>query len=55
MGGYLAGMLGKAYKYLSVAEIDTFSGYIVREANKLGVPAPVSEEMYEGLKKKSCV
>ncbi len=28
------------------AEIDTFSGYLVREAKRLGVPVPVSEKMY---------
>ena len=32
-------------------ELDTFSGYLVREARRLGVPAPVSEKMYEGLQK----
>ncbi|MDY5987232.1 MAG: 2-dehydropantoate 2-reductase [Lachnoclostridium sp.] len=31
-------------------EIETFSGYIVREARRLGVNAPVSERMYEALK-----
>jgi 2-dehydropantoate 2-reductase len=35
------------------AEVDTFSGYIVREAKKLQVEAPVSEKMYEGLKEKT--
>lgn len=34
------------------SELETFSGYLVREARRLGVPAPVSEEMYEGLKKR---
>lgn len=34
------------------SELETFSGYLVREARRLGVPAPVSEEMYEGLKQK---
>lgn len=34
------------------AELDTFSGYIVREGRKYGVDMPVSEKMYEGLKKK---
>ncbi len=34
------------------SELETFSGYLVREARRLGVPVPVSEEMYEGLKKK---
>ena len=33
------------------AEVDVFSGYIVREAAKYGVPVPVSEEMYEKLKR----
>lgn len=33
-------------------ELETFSGYIVREARRLGVNAPVSERMYEGLKEK---
>lgn len=31
------------------SELETFSGYLVREARRLGVPAPVSERMYEGL------
>lgn len=31
------------------SELDTFSGYLVREAKQLGVPAPVSRKMYEGL------
>lgn len=35
------------------SELETFSGYIVREAQRLGVDAPVSERMYEGLKKKT--
>lgn len=35
-------------------EIETFSGYLVIEAKKAGVEVPVSERMYEGLKKK-CV
>ena len=35
-------------------EIETFSGYLVKEAKKAGVEIPVSERMYEGLKKK-CV
>ena len=34
------------------AEVDTFSGYIVREGKRLGVDMPVSEKMYEGLKVK---
>ena len=32
------------------AEVDTFSGYIVREGRRLGVDMPVSEKMYERLK-----
>ncbi len=32
------------------AEVETFSGYIVREGKRLGVPVPVSEQMYEALK-----
>lgn len=31
------------------AEIDTFSGYLVREAKRLGVAVPVSEKMYQML------
>lgn len=31
-------------------EVDTFSGYIVREGQRLGVDMPVSEKMYERLK-----
>lgn len=34
------------------AEVDTFSGYIVREAERLGIDAPVSKRMYDMLKKK---
>lgn len=34
------------------AEIDTFSGYIVREGKKLGLEMPVSEKMYQRLKRK---
>lgn len=33
-------------------ELETFSGYIVREAEKTGVNVPVSNEMYEKLKEK---
>ena len=33
-------------------ELETFSGYIVREAQRLGVAAPVSGEMYTKLKEK---
>ena len=32
------------------AEIETFSGYVVREAKSLGIDVPVSEKMYAGLK-----
>lgn len=32
------------------AEIDTFSGYLLREAKRLGVPVPVSEKMFALLK-----
>lgn len=35
------------------AELDTFSGYIVREAEKYGIAAPVSQKMYAGLKEKA--
>ncbi len=34
------------------SELETFSGYLVREARRLGVPVPVSERMYAGLKEK---
>ena len=34
------------------AEVETFSGYIVKEGNRLGVDTPVTEKMYEGLKEK---
>lgn len=33
-----------------MGEMEVFSGYIVRKAVELGVPAPVSREYYEGLK-----
>lgn len=33
-------------------ELETFSGYLVREARRLGVEVPISEQMYEGLKEK---
>ena len=33
-----------------MGEMEVFSGYIVRKAAELGVPAPVSGEYYEGLK-----
>ena len=36
-------------------EVETFSGYIVREGKRLGVPVPVSEMMYEGLKARASV
>ena len=32
------------------AELDTFGGYLVREAKRLGIQVPVSERMYEGLR-----
>ena len=35
------------------AELDTFSGYIVREAEKYGISVPVSRKMYEILKEKT--
>lgn len=35
------------------AEIDTFSGYLVREAHRLGVPVPVSEKMYKLLQERA--
>ena len=31
-------------------ELETFSGYIVKEAKRLGVSIPLSEKMYQGLK-----
>lgn len=34
------------------AEIETFSGYLVREAERLGIAAPVSEKMYGLLKQR---
>lgn len=34
------------------AEIETFSGYLVREAERLGITAPVSEKMYGLLKQR---
>ena len=34
-------------------ELETFSGYIVQEAKRLGVSFPLSEEMYQGLKAKA--
>lgn len=34
------------------AEIETFPGYLVREAKRLGIPVPVSERMYEEMKAK---
>lgn len=35
-----------------LSELETFSGYLVREAQKLGVSVPVSERMYEGLRQR---
>ncbi|MCD8121982.1 MAG: 2-dehydropantoate 2-reductase [Clostridiales bacterium] len=35
------------------AEVETFSGYIVREARRLGIEVPVSERMYRGLLEKT--
>ncbi|MDD7643267.1 MAG: 2-dehydropantoate 2-reductase [bacterium] len=35
------------------AEIETFSGYLVREAERLGIAAPVSEKMYGLLKQRA--
>lgn len=32
------------------AELETFSGYLVKEAKRLGIEVPVSERMYKGLK-----
>lgn len=34
------------------SELETFSGYLVREAERLGVSVPVTERMYHGLKDK---
>lgn len=34
------------------SEVETFSGYLVREAERLGVDAPVSKQMYERLRKR---
>ena len=34
-------------------ELETFRGYIVQEAKRLGVSIPLSEEMYQGLKAKA--
>lgn len=31
------------------AEVETFSGYVVKESRRLGLSAPVSAKMYEGL------
>ena len=31
-------------------ELETFSGYIVKEAKRLGVEIPLSEKMYQGLR-----
>lgn len=35
------------------SEIETFSGYLVREAARLGVAAPVSEKMYDLLRQRA--
>lgn len=35
------------------SELETFSGYLVREAEQLGVSVPVSKRMYDGLKTKA--
>ncbi|MDD3403855.1 MAG: ketopantoate reductase C-terminal domain-containing protein, partial [Hespellia sp.] len=32
------------------AELETFPGYLVKEAKRLGVLVPVSERMYEEMK-----
>lgn len=32
-----------------MSELETFSGYIVREAEKLNVPVPTTQRMYQGL------
>lgn len=34
-------------------ELETFGGYLIREAQRLGIEVPVSEKMYEGLKEKT--
>ena len=31
-------------------ELETFSGYLIKEARRLQIPVPVSEKMYENLK-----
>lgn len=35
------------------SELETFSGYLVKEAERLGIRIPASERMYEGLKEKT--
>ncbi len=35
------------------SEIETFSGYLVHEAQRLGIETPVSQKMYEGLLQKT--
>lgn len=35
------------------SELETFSGYLIQTAKRLGVPVPVSERFYEGLKAQS--
>lgn len=44
--------LQRDYRDHKMTELETFSGYIVREAQKQGVEVPVSARMYEGLKKR---
>ena len=36
----------------SRAELETFTGYIVREARKFGIPVPTHEHVYDALKKR---
>lgn len=42
--------LQRDYRDHKMTELETFSGYIVREAKRQGVEVPVSARMYEGLK-----
>lgn len=35
------------------AEVESFSGYIVKEAKKYGLPVPISEKMYQELKSRN--
>lgn len=37
------------YRAHKPTEVETFSGYIVKEAKKYGIEIPVSEKMYQGL------